>query len=217
MVLMKGDTTTMAEDAAKERSMQIEGLDHLVLTVGDVGRTRDFYERVLGMEAVVFGEGRHALVFGAQKINLHEAGREFEPKAALPIPGSADLCFLTNTPMAEVVEHLGANGVEILEGPVRRTGATGPLLSVYCRDPDQNLIEVSNRLGGDQPACASTRKAPKRKSSKNAATSEAPIPRAVFASESALGMNFGEFRHYEVCRNRERRSSQILPSTSLGE
>src|SRR5215212_1714213 len=127
MVLMKGDTTTMAEDAAKERSMQIEG--------------------VLGMEAVVFGEGRYALAFGAQKINLHEAGREFEPKAAVPIPGSADLCFLTNTPMAEVVEHLGANGVEILEGPVRRTGATEPLSSVYCRDPDQNLIEVSNRLG----------------------------------------------------------------------
>jgi catechol 2,3-dioxygenase-like lactoylglutathione lyase family enzyme len=181
---MKGDTTTMAEDAAKERSMQIEGLDHLVLTVGDVGRTRDFYERVLGMEAVVFGEGRHALAFGRQKINLHEAGREFEPKAAVPIPGSADLCFLTNTPMAEVVEHLGANGVEILKGPVRRTGATGPLLSVYCRDPDQNLIEVSNRLGVISqrlPTCASTRKARKRKSGKNAATSEAPIPRAVFA------------------------------------
>jgi catechol 2,3-dioxygenase-like lactoylglutathione lyase family enzyme len=152
MVLIKGDTTPMAEDPAKEHSMQIEGLDHLVLTVSDIGRTRDFYERVLGMESVVFGEGRHALAFGRQKINLHEAGREFEPKAAVPIPGSADLCFLTNTPMAEVVEHLGANGVEILEGPVRRTGATGPLLSVYLRDPDQNLIEVSNRLGGDQPA-----------------------------------------------------------------
>src|SRR5919107_5261285 len=106
MTLMKGDTTTMTEDAAKEHSMQIEGLDHLVLTVGDVGRTCEFYERVLGMEAVVFGEGRHALAFGQQKINLHEAGREFQPKAALPIPGSADLCFLTNTPMAEVVEHL---------------------------------------------------------------------------------------------------------------
>jgi catechol 2,3-dioxygenase-like lactoylglutathione lyase family enzyme len=142
----------MTEDPAKERSMQIEGLDHLVLTVSDIGRTCDFYEQALGMEAVVFSEGRHALAFGRQKINLHEAGREFEPKAAVPIPGSADLCFLTNTPMAEVVEHLGANGVEILEGPVRRTGATGPLLSVYLRDPDQNLIEVSNRLGGDQPA-----------------------------------------------------------------
>jgi catechol 2,3-dioxygenase-like lactoylglutathione lyase family enzyme len=87
---MKGDTTTMAEDAAKERSMQIEGLDHLVLTVGDVGRTRDFYERVLGMEAVVFGEGRHALAFGAQKINLHEAGREFE--RARPICASSRTC-----------------------------------------------------------------------------------------------------------------------------
>jgi catechol 2,3-dioxygenase-like lactoylglutathione lyase family enzyme len=75
----------------------------------------------------------------------------------VPIPGSADLCFLTNTPMAEVVEHLGANGVEILEGPVRRTGATGPLSSVYCRDPDQNLIEVSNRLGSDQQASAGLR------------------------------------------------------------
>jgi catechol 2,3-dioxygenase-like lactoylglutathione lyase family enzyme len=131
----------------KERSMQIEGLDHLVLTVADVGRTRDFYERVLGMEPVVFGEGRHALAFGAQKINLHEAGREFEPKAAVPTPGSADLCFLTDAPVAEVVEHLAANGVEILEGPVRRTGAAGPVTSVYFRDPDGNLIEVSGRLG----------------------------------------------------------------------
>ena len=127
--------------------MQIEGLDHLVLTVADLGRTRDFYERVLGMEPVVFGEGRHALAFGAQKINLHEAGWEFEPKAALPTPGPADLCFLTYSPVAEVVEHLRANGVEILEGPVRRTGATGPIKSVYLRDPDGNLIEVSSRLG----------------------------------------------------------------------
>ena len=126
--------------------MQIEGLDHLVLTVADVGRTRDFYERVLGMEPVVFGEGRHALAFGTQKINLHEAGREFEPKASVPTPGSADLCFLTNSSVAEVVEHLAANGVEILEGPVRRTGAAGPITSVYFRDPDGNLIEVSGRL-----------------------------------------------------------------------
>ena len=127
--------------------MQIEGLDHLVLTVADLGRTLDFYERVLGMEPVVFSEGRHALAFGAQKINLHEAGREFEPKAAVPTPGSADLCFLTNAPVAEVVEHLRINGVEILEGPVRRTGATEPIKSVYVRDPDGNLIEVSSRLG----------------------------------------------------------------------
>ena len=126
--------------------MQIDGLDHLVLTVADVGRTRDFYERVLGMEPVVFGEGRYALAFGSQKINLHEAGREFEPKAAVPTPGSADLCFLANASVAEVVEHLRANGVELLEGPVRRTGATGPIKSVYFRDPDGNLIEVASRL-----------------------------------------------------------------------
>ncbi len=128
--------------------MRIEVLDHLVLTVADIDRTRDFYERVLGMEPVVFGEGRHALAFGTQKINLHEAGREFEPKAAAPTPGSADLCFLTNSSVAEVVEHLEANSVEIIEGPVRRTGATGPIKSVYFRDPDGNLLEVSSRLRG---------------------------------------------------------------------
>src|SRR5919107_4135887 len=126
--------------------MQIDGLDHLVRTVADVGRTRDFYERVLGMEPVVFGEGRHALAFGSQKINLHEAGREFEPKAAVSPPGSADLCYLANASVAEVAEHLRANGVEILEGPVRRTGATGPIKSVHFRDPDRNLIEVASRL-----------------------------------------------------------------------
>jgi len=126
--------------------MRIEGLDHLVLTVTDVGRTSDFYERVLGMEPIVFAEGRHALGFGAQKINLHEAAREFEPKAATPTPGSADLCFLTNVPVAEVIEHLESSGVEDVEGPVRRKGATGPITSVYFRDPDGNLIEVSNRL-----------------------------------------------------------------------
>jgi len=126
--------------------MRIEVLDHLVLTVADIGRTRDFYERVLGMEPVVFSEGRHTLAFGTQKINLHEAGREFEPKASVPTPGSADLCFLTNSSVAEVVEHLEANSVEIIEGPVRRTGATGPITSVYFRDPDGNLLEVSSPL-----------------------------------------------------------------------
>jgi catechol 2,3-dioxygenase-like lactoylglutathione lyase family enzyme len=126
--------------------MRIEVLDHLVLTVANIGHTRDFYEQVLGMEPVVFGEGRHALAFGAQKINLHEAGQEFEPKASVLTPGSADLCFLTNASVAEVVEHLEANSVEIIEGPVRRTGATGPIMSVYFRDPDGNLLEVSGRL-----------------------------------------------------------------------
>jgi catechol 2,3-dioxygenase-like lactoylglutathione lyase family enzyme len=128
--------------------VKIDRLDHLVLTVADVEATVAFYQRTLGMTAVSFGEGRRALAFGAQKINLHPYVREFEPKAARPTPGSADLCFLTETPLAEVQAHLAACGVDILEGPVRRTGATGPILSVYFRDPDGNLIEVANPLPG---------------------------------------------------------------------
>jgi catechol 2,3-dioxygenase-like lactoylglutathione lyase family enzyme len=96
------------------------------------------------MEVVIFGAGRTALVFGSQKINLHAKGNEFEPKAATPTPGSADLCFISSTPLAEVVAHMHQCGVPILEGPVQRTGATGPIVSVYFRDPDANLIEVSN-------------------------------------------------------------------------
>lgn len=126
--------------------MQIDSLDHLVLTVADLEATCAFYQRVLGMQVVTFGAGRKALAFGAQKINLHQAGREFEPKAQRPTPGSADLCFLTSVPLAQVQTHLAASGVAITEGPVQRTGAQGPILSVYFRDPDQNLIEVSNRL-----------------------------------------------------------------------
>lgn len=103
------------------------------------------------MEVVSFrpadGTERKALAFGAQKINLHQAGAEFEPKAERPQSGSADLCFLSETPVADWVAHFGAQGVEVIEGPVRRTGATGPILSVYIRDPDGNLIEVSNRQG----------------------------------------------------------------------
>jgi len=124
--------------------VKILALDHLVLTVADVEVTCAFYERVLGMRVVTFGEGRRALAFGAQKINLHAAGREFEPHAARPAPGSADLCFLTDTPVADVVAHLARLGVPVEAGPVRRTGATGPILSVYVRDPDGNLLEVSN-------------------------------------------------------------------------
>lgn len=126
--------------------MQIDSLDHLVLTVADVDASCAFYQRVLGMEVVTFGQGRKALAFGAQKINLHPAGREFEPKAQHPTPGSADLCFLTSVPLAQVQAHLAACGVTVSEGPVPRTGAQGPILSVYFRDPDLNLIEVSNRL-----------------------------------------------------------------------
>ncbi len=126
--------------------MRIERLDHLVLTVVDIDATCAFYERVLGMQPVTFGEGRRALSFGAQKINLHLAGHEFEPKAQAPTPGSADLCFITPTLIYEVVETLRANGVEIVQGPVRRQGAVGLIESVYFRDPDGNLIEVSNYL-----------------------------------------------------------------------
>lgn len=126
--------------------MKIDNLDHLVLTVADIRTTTNFYTRTLGMEIMTFGEGRTALSFGAQKINLHQSGHEFEPKAQYPKPGSADLCFITSTPLSKVIEHTTACGVKIIEGPVRRTGATGPILSIYFRDPDGNLIEVANRL-----------------------------------------------------------------------
>lgn len=128
--------------------MQIDRLDHLVLTVADIERTCDFYSRALGFEVVTFGTaGRKALNFGRQKINLHQAGREFEPKALAPTPGSADLCFIATTPLEDVIRELEAAGVAIEEGPVQRTGATGPIRSVYVRDPDRNLIEISNYLG----------------------------------------------------------------------
>lgn len=126
--------------------MKIDSLDHLVLTVRDIEASCDFYARVLGMAVVTFGAGRKALAFGAQKINLHQAGREFEPKALHPTPGSADLCFLTSLPLPEVQQHLHKCGVVVSEGPVRRTGAQGAILSLYVRDPDSNLIEISNRL-----------------------------------------------------------------------
>ncbi len=124
--------------------MKIDRLDHVVLTVRDIEATCAFYVRVLGMEAVTFAGGRKALRFGEQKINLHQAGREFEPKAARPTPGAADLCFVAATPLAEVIAHFKRCAVEIVEGPVQRTGANGPIRSVYLRDPDGNLIEVSN-------------------------------------------------------------------------
>ncbi|QUE52195.1 VOC family protein [Luteolibacter ambystomatis] len=123
--------------------MRIEALDHLVLTVRDIPRTVAFYEQVMGMEARTFGTGRTALHFGRQKINLHDAASPIEPHAAAPTPGSADLCFLTDRPIADVVCDLMDHNVPILEGPVPRTGAGGPILSVYFRDPDGNLIEVS--------------------------------------------------------------------------
>jgi catechol 2,3-dioxygenase-like lactoylglutathione lyase family enzyme len=124
--------------------MQVDSLDHLVLTVRDLRATIDFYTRALGMQEVTFAGGRKALGFGTQKINLHLAGKEFEPKAERPTPGSADLCFLTQTPVGQYVAHLAALGIAVIEGPVARTGAVGPLWSIYVRDPDRNLIEIAN-------------------------------------------------------------------------
>lgn len=136
----------MAAESATDAGPMISSLDHLVLTVADVEASAAFYARVLGMRAVTFAGDRRALAFGAQKINLHPAGREYEPKAARPTPGAADLCFITEWPLEEVSAHLSGQGVAVIEGPVRRTGATGPLLSLYFRDPDGNLLEVANRL-----------------------------------------------------------------------
>ncbi len=124
--------------------MKISRLDHLVLTVNDIEATCSFYKKVLGMEVVVSGGGRKALFFGTQKINLHQKGKEYEPKALKPTPGSGDLCFITSAPISEVIAHLNSCGIEIIEGPTRRRGATGSIISVYFRDPDLNLIEVSN-------------------------------------------------------------------------
>lgn len=124
----------------------IASIDHIVFTVQDVQATCDFYQRVLGMDVAAFGEGRKALSFGQQKINLHQFGKEFEPKAASPAPGTQDICLITHMPIADVVKHITGCGVEIEDGPIRRTGAAGPILSIYFRDPDGNLIEVSNYL-----------------------------------------------------------------------
>jgi catechol 2,3-dioxygenase-like lactoylglutathione lyase family enzyme len=126
--------------------MKIRQLDHLVLTVDDLDRTIQFYTTVLGMELVTFENRRKALRFGTQKINLHKAGQEVSPNARHPLPGSLDLCFISDTSMEQIIEHLNSCEIPILEGPVKRTGATGPLLSIYIQDPDGNLIEISIHL-----------------------------------------------------------------------
>jgi catechol 2,3-dioxygenase-like lactoylglutathione lyase family enzyme len=133
----KGDSSTTCP-------MRVNSLDHLVLTVADLGVATDFYSRVLGMEVVTFGEGRIAVAFGDQKINLHQRGNEFEPKATYPTPGSGDLCFVSDLSLSQVQSHLAALGVDIEQGPVERTGAKGPMTSIYIRDPDGNLIEIAN-------------------------------------------------------------------------
>ena len=124
--------------------MEVLGMDHLVLTVASIESTVSFYRDVLGMRAETFGDGRWALHFGDQKFNLHEAGHEFEPKAARPLPGSVDICLVVATLIDEVVTGLRQSGVPIIEGPVDRTGARGPMRSVYLRDPDDNLVELAN-------------------------------------------------------------------------
>lgn len=124
----------------------IDRLDHLVLTVANIDRTCAFYSEMLGFEITTFSGGRKALAFGAQKFNLHQQGKEFEPKAACPTAGSADLCLISSTPLSEVASQFTLARVLIEEGPIERTGATGPILSLYIRDPDQNLIEISNYL-----------------------------------------------------------------------
>lgn len=123
--------------------ISVASLDHLVLTVQSIEQTSEFYQRVLGMRISVFGQGRTALCFGEQKINLHQAGAEFEPKAKHPTPGSADLCFVCHGTMQQLLAHLAKCDIPIEQGPVQRTGAQSPINSVYFRDPDNNLIELS--------------------------------------------------------------------------
>lgn len=129
----------------------IDHLDHLVLTTSDEAACIDFYTRVMGMRLERFVSGtppveRLAFVFGQQKINLHVKGREFEPKAHTPVPGALDLCFMADLPLDAVLAHLASQACPVIEGPVRRTGATGPIRSIYVRDPDLNLIEISEPL-----------------------------------------------------------------------
>jgi len=124
----------------------IDHLDHLVLTTLDLSACKDFYLRVMGMRLETFGSGRIAFRFANQKINVHERGHEFEPKAHLPVPGALELCFIASLPLDEVIAHLDAQAWPVLEGPVLRTGATGPIRSVYVRDPDLNLIEISEQV-----------------------------------------------------------------------
>ena len=126
--------------------MNIRSIDHLVLTVEDIDSTVAFYTSVLGMQQREFSGGRIALFFGSQKINLHRKGEELSPHAQHPTGGSADICLLTETPLEQAMREVESRGVSIIEGPVRRSGARGGILSFYLRDPDGNLIEISNEI-----------------------------------------------------------------------
>ena len=132
--------------------MRINRLDHFVLTVASVEDTIDFYSRVLGMEPVTFAGGRRGLGFGQQKINLHPADNPYTPRAETALPGTGDFCLIAETPMPDIIAHLKSEGVEIMEGPVAKTGALGSITSVYFRDPDQNLVEISVYDEQQEPA-----------------------------------------------------------------
>lgn len=125
-------------------AIRIKSLDHLVITASDLAETIDFYTRVLGMEHVAFGDNLHSVHFGDQKFNIHDAQTGVSPKARNIVPGSEDFCLISETPVSQVIQHLNECGVAIEEGPVTRSGAAGKLESVYFRDPDGNLVEVSN-------------------------------------------------------------------------
>lgn len=125
---------------------RLAGIDHIVLSVADIAQTAAFFERAIGAQVVSFGQGRTALMIGPAKINLHSADAPFAPHARAPIPGAGDICLLCDTPIAEIAAHLGAQGIAIEDGPVERSGARGPILSLYIRDPDGNLIELAQPL-----------------------------------------------------------------------
>src|SRR5262252_6244718 len=148
MLGMRTNSAARRQPAAGlgEDAVRVDRLDHLVLTVANIEATVAFYTRILGMDVVTFGAGRTALTFGTSKINLHEAGKEFEPKALRPTPGSADICLIVDDDVTDVIPQLAAAGVPVEVGPVERTGATGTIISCYLRDPDHNLIELSNYL-----------------------------------------------------------------------
>jgi catechol 2,3-dioxygenase-like lactoylglutathione lyase family enzyme len=148
---VSGERQQPANRSTAPVPIHLSHLDHLVLTVADIDRTCDFYERVLGMRRAHFGDGRTALHFGSQKINLHAAGRPIDPNVRHAAPGSADLCFIATTPIADIVDSLNAARVPIIAGPGERSGARSRLMSVYFYDPDENLIEVANEFGSANP------------------------------------------------------------------
>ncbi len=126
--------------------MKVHSIDHIVMTVKSIEKSCKFYQECLGLEIITFQNDRKALKCGNQKINLHEIGHEFDPKAKNASKGTVDICLIVENPIAEIVKDFEKKGVEIIEGPIKRTGATHKLLSIYVFDPDGNLIELSNSM-----------------------------------------------------------------------